>query len=70
MIPEHNVRIHDMNMETNLIEVLNHFSPDFVGISITTPLIKEDQRNYIHYKKKFSGFKNNHWRPTYINISR
>ena len=41
MIPEHNVRIHDMNMETNLIEVLNHFSPDFVGISITTPLIKE-----------------------------
>jgi len=41
MLHEHEVIIHDMNVNNNLIEVLTEFKADFIGISIVTPLIKE-----------------------------
>jgi anaerobic magnesium-protoporphyrin IX monomethyl ester cyclase len=41
MLSEHNVKIYDMNLETDLLDVLKNFDPDFVGISIVTPLLKE-----------------------------
>jgi len=41
MVPEHDIKILDMNVDLNLIKVLKEFNPDFLGVSITTPLVKE-----------------------------
>lgn len=41
MIPEHNVHILDMNIDADVKTALEELNPDFIGISITTPLVKE-----------------------------
>jgi radical SAM superfamily enzyme YgiQ (UPF0313 family) len=41
MLSDHEIRILDMNLHNNLEQILSEFNPDFIGISIVTPLIKE-----------------------------
>ena len=43
MLPEHETKIFDMNLYDNLEDTINEFNPDFVGVSIVTPLLKESK---------------------------